>query len=75
MDGLKNIFLVRVLRKGVPGPGILKFMPGDTMVVTCCSGVDDAKAYIKTERDAGPCRVWIAALGDIPETRFVEQEA
>lgn len=71
MNGHSNLFLVRVLRKQVRGPMML---PGDQMLITCCEGRADAEAYIATERAQGPCQVWLAFLGDIPETRFVEFE-
>lgn len=72
MNGEKDLFLIRVERSRsaiLVIPGAL----GTVTVLTVCSGREAAKAYIDEERAAGPCRVWIAALGDIPEHRFVEQ--
>lgn len=75
LSGEKNLFLIRVIRQGVTGPGITRLLGprGTETVLTVCSGEEDSKAYIASERKAGPCRVFICSLGDIPEHRFVEQ--
>lgn len=72
MDGEHNLFLIRVERRCRPGPGPLRFLPGSEVVLTVCSGQEAGEAYITEERKAGPCRVWVCALGSIGEHRFVE---
>lgn len=75
--GEHNLFLIRVERLGVSGPGITRlFGPkGSETVLTVCSGEDNSRQYIIEEQRAGPCRVWICFLGDIREERFVEYPA
>lgn len=69
--GEKDLWLIRVERKVRP-PQLLG-MTAAQVVLTVCSGQEAAKQYIAEERSSGPCRIWIAALGDIGEHRFVEQ--
>ena len=75
MNGEKNLFLIRVQRLRVTGPGALALMgpKGSTTVLTVCSGQEAAKQYIAEERAAGLCKVWIASIGDLREERFTEQ--
>lgn len=74
-SGEKNLFLIRVQRLGVTGPGLTRLLgpKGSETVLTVCSGQEAAKQYIAEERAAGLCKVWIASIGDLREERFVEQ--
>lgn len=69
----KDLFLIRVERLGVKAPPPFIRATGSLVVLTVCKGQEDASRYISEERAAGPCRVWIAYIGDIRAERFVEQ--
>lgn len=72
-SGERNLFLVRVTRAKSGGPMLL--LPGTETALTVVSGEDNLKQYLTEEYNSGPCRAWVARLGDIPEASFAEVRA
>lgn len=69
-SGERDLILVRTTR-AKSGSAIM-LLPGTETALTVVSGKENLESYLREELAAGPCRFWIAMLGDIPEASFRE---